>query len=86
MNDKSTNHHIYSNVETTRSIARVEGRLKFLLNHESLPGYFATVIQQCMDDLETAHRTHEQTLSHQKQERARIMSDAIYNKSPLQVN
>jgi hypothetical protein len=86
MNDKSTNHHIYSNIETTRSIARVQGRLSYLLEHQDLPAHFTTVVQQCLDDCQVAHDTHEQTLQHQNDERARILHTAIYSKSPFQVN
>jgi len=86
MNNKSTDHHMYSNIQTTRSIARVQGRLSYLLKHEELPAHFATLIEQSLDDCQVAHDTHEQTLQHQKDERARILHHAIYSKSPFQVN
>lgn len=85
MNDRSTHNHMYSSIDTTRAMARVEGRLNYLLGHRELPPHFTQVIEDCLADCRVAHDTHQQTLDYHKQHTRDMLQAAIHNTTPIAV-
>jgi len=64
----------FAQVDTTRSIARVQGRLSYLLAHRELPPHFNVLLQQSLEDLQLAHESHERTLAHHASTRRELIS------------